>query len=63
MDFAGTGKTVAAINKKLRRHKIFGGRDLTPEGMKQCALYCVTEVHSTEDIDRLAEAIAQAVKS
>jgi len=31
--------------------------------MKQCALYCVTEVHSTEDIDRLAEAIAQAVKS
>ena len=62
VDFSGTGKTVAAINKKLRKHKIFGGKDLTPEGMKQCALYCVTEVHSTEDIDRLAQAIAQAVK-
>ena len=62
VDFAGTGKSVTAINKKLRKHKIFGGKDLTPEGMKQCALYCVTEVHSTEDIDRLAQAIAQAVK-
>ena len=62
MDFSGTGKTVAAINRKLRKHRIFGGKDLTPEGMKQCALYCVTEVHSTEDIDRLAQAIAQAVK-
>ena len=62
VDFSGTGKSVTAINKKLRKHKIFGGKDLTPEGMKQCALYCVTEVHSAEDIDRLAQAIAQAVK-
>jgi glycine dehydrogenase subunit 1 len=62
VDFSGTGKSVAAINKKLRKSRIFGGKDLTPEGMKQCALYCVTEVHSTEDIDRLAQAIAQAVK-
>ena len=63
VDFSGTGKTVAAINKKLRKHKIFGGKDLSPEGMRPSALYCVTEMHSTEDIDRLASAIEQAVKS
>ena len=63
VDFSATGKTVGAINKKLRKHKIFGGKDLSAEGMKQCALYCVTEVHSTADIDRLAAAVEQAVKS
>ena len=62
VDFSGTGKSVAAINKKLRKHRIFGGKDLSAEGMKQCALYCVTEVHSAEDIERLAQAIEQAVK-
>ena len=61
VDFSGTGKTVAAINKKLRKHKIFGGKDLTPEGMRQCALYCVTEVHSADDIEQLAKAIQQVV--
>jgi len=63
VDFSDTGKTVAAINRKLRKHKIFGGKDLSAEGMKQCALYCVTEIHSTDDIDRLAAAVAQAVQS
>ena len=53
---------MAAINKKLRKHKIFGGKDLSAEGMKQCALYCVTEVHSDQDIDRLVGAVGQAVK-
>ena len=63
VDFSDTGKTVGAINKKLRKHKIFGGKDLSAEGMKQCALYCVTEVHADQDIDRLVSAVGQAVAS
>ncbi len=63
VDFSGTGRSVGAINKKLRKHRIFGGKDLSAEGMKQCALYCVTEVHSDKDIDRLVSAVEQAVAS
>jgi glycine dehydrogenase subunit 1 len=64
VDFSDTGKTVAAINKKLRKHRIFGGKDLSAEipALRQSALYCVTEVHSTADIERLATAIEEVVK-
>ncbi|MGQ9676824.1 MAG: aminomethyl-transferring glycine dehydrogenase subunit GcvPA [Chloroflexota bacterium] len=57
--FDGTGKTVGEINKALLDHKIFGGKDLTrqfPE-LGNSALYCVTEVLSKDDIDRLAAAL------
>jgi len=63
VNFDGTGKTVAGINDALLRHKIFGGRDLTgdfPE-LGQCSLYCVTEVHTKEDLDGLVDALAKAV--
>lgn len=63
VDFGGTGRTVAEINRDLREHRIFGGRDLSrdlPE-LGQCALYCVTEVHSQADLDRLAAAVAEVV--
>jgi glycine dehydrogenase subunit 1 len=65
VDFSGTGKTVSAINKKLRKQGIFGGKDLSRElpQLGQSALYCVTEIHSNDDIDRLAAAIEQAVAS
>jgi glycine dehydrogenase subunit 1 len=65
VDFSKTGKTVAQINKALRKENIFGGKDLSAEipGLKHSALYCVTEIHSPEDIERLAEAIERAVKS
>jgi glycine dehydrogenase subunit 1 len=65
VDFTRTGKTVAAINKKLRREKIFGGNDLSRElpALGQCALYCVTEIHTDEDIDHLASAVERAVRS
>ncbi|HET7911722.1 MAG TPA: aminomethyl-transferring glycine dehydrogenase subunit GcvPA [Pseudolabrys sp.] len=64
VDFTKTGKTVAAINKKLRREEIFGGKDLSkqlPE-FGQSALYCVTEIHTDEDIERLRSAIERAVR-
>lgn len=65
VDFSKTGKTVTQINKALRKEGIFGGKDLSAEIPKlgQSALYCVTEVHSLEDIERLAEAVTRAVKS
>ena len=63
VDFSKTGRTVAEINAQLRQRGIFGGKDLSKEipALGQSALYCVTEVHSTEDIERLASAIEQVV--
>lgn len=65
VDFSKTGKTVVQINKALRKQGIFGGKDLSTEIPKlgQSALYCVTEIHEPADIERLADAIEQAVKS
>jgi len=64
VNFDGTGKTVAEINKALLKHKIFGGKDLTKEfpELGNSALYCVTEVHTKDDVDRLANALKEAVK-
>lgn len=64
VDFNGTGKTVKEINEELLKRNIFGGKDLSetfPE-LGQCALYCVTEVHLKEDIDRLIENIKDIVE-
>jgi glycine dehydrogenase subunit 1 len=60
VDFTATCRTVAEINRGLRAHGIFGGKDLSGEfpDWGQTALYCVTELHSQADIDRLAHAIA-----
>ena len=63
VDFGGTGKTVAEVNRGLRERGIFGGKDLSrdfPE-LGQSALYCVTEVHTQADLDRLADAVAEVV--
>jgi glycine dehydrogenase subunit 1 len=54
-----TGMTVEDINKSLLEQGIFGGKDLTMEfpELGNCALYCVTEVHTKDDIDRLVQAL------
>ena len=61
VNFDGTGKSVKEINKKLLKHGIFGGKDLSGDfpALGQSALYCVTEVHSLEDIDTLVEALEE----
>jgi glycine dehydrogenase subunit 1 len=54
-------RTVAEVNAALLERGIFGGLDLSadfPE-LGQSALYCVTEVHAQEDLDRLAGALAE----
>ena len=64
VDFSGSGRTVSAINEALRtRHRIFGGKDISGEldGYPNAALYCVTEVHTRDDIDRLAAAVEEVL--
>ena len=64
VDFTGTGRSVAEIHRTLRGQGIFGGKDLSAElpAWGQSALYCVTEVHSQDDIEQLVAAVAEAVR-
>jgi glycine dehydrogenase subunit 1 len=64
VDFGDSGRTVAEINRDLRGRGIFGGLDLSGEypELGQSALYCVTEVHTKADIDRLAEELAEVLR-
>jgi glycine dehydrogenase subunit 1 len=65
VNFDDTGKTVAEINEALLARGILGGKDLTaefPGGGGQNALYCVTEVHTQDDIDRLVSALKEVVE-
>jgi glycine dehydrogenase subunit 1 len=63
VNFDGTGKSVTEINRALLDRGIFGGHDLSQEfpELGQSALYCVTEVHTQHDIDRLADTIKEIV--
>lgn len=63
VNFDGTGKSVAEINQALFEQGILGGVDLTGDfpALGQSAIVCVTETHSKDDIDRLAEVLARLV--
>ena len=63
VNFDATGRTVREINKDLLKHKVFGGKDLKKEfpQLENSALYCVTEVHTKEDIDRLVDALKEVL--
>jgi len=63
VNFDGAGKTIAEINEALLAREIFGGKDLTQEfpALGNSALYCVTEVHTKEDMDRLVSALKEVV--
>ncbi len=64
VNFDGTGKSVSDINGRLLDRKIFGGKDLSGEfpDLGQSALFCVTEVHTQEDIDRLVGALEEVTR-
>ena len=55
VDFNNTNKSVKEINKSLLENSIFGGKDISGEfpELQNCAVYCITEIHTKEDIDRL----------
>ena len=60
VNFDKTGKTVKGIHQTLlKRHGIHGGKDISREfrELGRTALYCVTEVHSEEEIEGLAKAL------
>ncbi len=63
VDFNNTGRTVAQINAALLQRDILGGKDLSQEfpALGQSALYCVTEIHTQADIDRLAATLQEVV--
>ncbi len=63
VDFSDSGRTVAEVNAALRQHGVFGGKDLSsdfPE-LGQSALYCVTEVHTIDDINTLIDALTEVL--
>jgi len=63
VDFNGLGMKVKDINQALLAKKIFGGRDLSSEFpyLGESALYCVTEIHTKEDLDCLTQALSEVV--
>lgn len=64
INFDATGKTVAEVNKALLKHRIFGGKDLTEEfpDLGRNALFCVTEIHTIKDFEKLAMAFEDVLK-
>jgi len=59
VNFDDSKRNVEEINKQLLEIGVHGGKDVSmdfPE-LGQTALYCVTEVHSKQDIDALVEAL------
>jgi glycine dehydrogenase subunit 1 len=52
------------VNDSLRRQKIIGGYDLgrTAPQLKDCLLFCVTELNSKHQIDRLAQVLREAAE-
>ena len=62
-DVDGPARRVDEVNAALRRRGILGGTNLArdfPE-LGESALFCVTEVHTKQDIDDLAAVLAEAV--
>jgi glycine dehydrogenase subunit 1 len=58
------GARAANVNDALRSRGIFGGKNLSddfPE-LGQSALYCVTEVHTARDLERLASTLEEVVR-
>jgi glycine dehydrogenase subunit 1 len=63
VDFSQSGRSVSEINRLLLERGIFGGCDLGrafPQ-FKDHAIYCVTEVHTKEDIDALARNLTEVL--
>jgi len=64
VDFGETSRTVREVNKCLLKHGILGGKDITAEfsELGESALYCVTEIHTKEDLERLASSLGETIR-
>jgi glycine dehydrogenase subunit 1 len=63
VNFDETGLSVKEIQKRLLQYQIHGGKDISDEfpELGKTALYCVTEIHSKEDIESLALALEEVL--
>ena len=64
VDFGPSGRSVEEVNAALLERGILGGIPLGssyPE-LGRAALYCVTERHTREDIDRLVSALEEVLR-
>jgi glycine dehydrogenase subunit 1 len=64
VDVGPSGRTVDEVNAALRERGIFGGWNLSRDfpDLGQAALYCVTEIHAKDDIDRLAHELTEVLR-
>jgi glycine dehydrogenase subunit 1 len=64
VDFSGTSKTVAEINRALLARGVLGGKDVSTElpELGQVALYCVTENRTQSEIDRLVRTLDEVIR-
>jgi glycine dehydrogenase subunit 1 len=64
VDFHATDMTVSSINRALLNRGIFGGKDIANEfpGLGKAALYSVTEMHTKQDLDKLANVLRDVVE-
>ena len=63
VNFDGTARDIRDVNEALLKHGIQGGKDISEEfpELGKCSLYCVTEMHSKEDIEKLVNALKEIV--
>jgi glycine dehydrogenase subunit 1 len=58
------GKTVAEAHRELLANRLHGGKSLITElpELGEAALYCVTEMHTKRDIDRLVSTLEEILE-
>jgi len=64
INFDNTRLNVSEAHRKLLNKGIHGGKNLSKEfpELGETALYCVTEMHSKKEIDRLAETLKAIIE-
>ena len=64
VNFDQADLSVEEVNKRLLSRQIHGGKDISKEfpELGQTALFCVTEVHSKQEIESLAKALGEILE-
>lgn len=64
VNFDATGKSVTEINHGLLKKRIFGGVDISKDfpALGQSALYCISEIHTADDLKTLAGALNEVTR-
>jgi glycine dehydrogenase subunit 1 len=64
VNFDATGQSVTQINQALLDKRIFGGVDISKDfpALGQSALYCISEIHTADDLKTLADALSEVTR-